>query len=284
MNIDFPKEHSHLLDKYNISKEFNKNRSFLLELDNIPDLIYGINNKEEWILAQGKNGLYKLINSLNESHPKLENLPFGFYRLKDSNDQFSLNEIYHKLDNVPYDFIIGNLKDEGKYLAPHPISGKITEWSSSDAYEMCEKLNKRIIPELEPAIAKDAYYSYLYANYIIKGRFELGEPAIAMNPEHSCYYAINVLHGRFLLGEKAISQNSIHSYDYAKDIIKGRWEPGEAAIAKSAAYSYLYATEIIKRRFPLGEPVLLKFEKLEEWAQKYTKFLGNDDWKKDFKK
>lgn len=61
--MNFPKEYSNILDKYNISKEFNKNKSFLLELDNIPDLIYGIDENKEWFLAVGKKGLYAFCDS-----------------------------------------------------------------------------------------------------------------------------------------------------------------------------------------------------------------------------
>ena len=34
----------------------------------------------------------------------------------------------------------------------------------------------------EPAIAKDAEYSYNYAKWVLKDRFELGEPAIKKHP------------------------------------------------------------------------------------------------------
>ena len=89
-------------------------------------------------------------------------------------------------------------------------------------------------PELEATIATDSEYSYLYANEIIKGRWEPGETIITTD----AYY----------------------SEIYARYVIKGRWEPGEAIITTNAHYSYCYAIYAIKGRFPLGEPVISKSE------------------------
>jgi hypothetical protein len=75
--------------------------------------------------------------------------------------------LYHKLDNVPYDFIIGNLKDEGKYLAPHPISKKMTEWTPETAYEFVKK-SEKIIPELEEIIKKDDLQFRRYISYFLR--------------------------------------------------------------------------------------------------------------------
>jgi len=83
-----------------------------------------------------------------------------------------------------------------------------------------EKLGKRM-PELEPVISKDAYYSYCYAINIIKGKWELGEPTISKNAQFSFIYARDVK-GRFILGEPAISKNALYSYLYAKYVIKGK--------------------------------------------------------------
>src|SRR5229473_7873340 len=55
---------------------------------------------------------------------------------------------------------------------------------------------------------------------------------------YSYLYACNVIKGRFLKGEAAIAKSAHYAYLYTYYIIKGRWTEGEAAIAKSACYSY----------------------------------------------
>jgi len=92
-----------------------------------------------------------------------------------------------------------------------------------EAYYKARESDKRI-PKLEPIISKDAKYSYLYALYVIKGKWEIAEPVISQDAYLSCCYA--------------------------KDVIKGRWEQGEAVISKDAYYSYCYAREVIKGKLP----------------------------------
>ena len=74
--------------------------------------------------------------------------------------------------------------------------------------------------DLEPIIAKDAYYSYWYAYEVLDSRFELGEPAIAKNAYYSFYYALNVLNGPFPLGEPAIAPNAYYSQAYTNEVLK----------------------------------------------------------------
>jgi len=76
--------------------------------------------------------------------------------------------------------------------------------------------------ELEPLISKDAYWSYLYARNIIKGRWELAEPFILKDAYYSYLYALNVIKGRWELGEPTISKDAKYSYWYATDLIKGK--------------------------------------------------------------
>ena len=74
------------------------------------------------------------------------------------------------------------------------------------AYEYVSKHGKD--EDLEPTIAKDAYYSYQYAIDILQSKpFKLGEPAIAKNTEESYYYAKHILKGEFPLGEPAIAKD-----------------------------------------------------------------------------
>jgi len=60
-----------------------------------------------------------------------------------------------------------------------------------EAYNKAIKLGKRI-PELEPTIIQDACYSFLYACFVIEGRWELGEPTISKNTYLSYLYALYV--------------------------------------------------------------------------------------------
>lgn len=95
--------------------------------------------------------------------------------------------------------------------------------TSSQAFYTC--YNQKIrIHELENVIAIDPWYSYCYANNIIKGRWEEGEKSIATNSGYSFWYARDVIKGRFIEGEKTIATNPESSYLYARDIIKGHFE------------------------------------------------------------
>jgi len=114
-----------------------------------------------------------------------------------------------------------------------------------EAYYKARESDKRI-PKLEPTISKDAYYSYRYALYVIKGKFILAEPYI--------------------------SKDAYYSYCYAKHVIKGRWELGEAAISKNAEYSYRYARDVIKGRLPdlMHNQMILENN---EYTKNYVKLI-----------
>ncbi len=75
----------------------------------------------------------------------------------------------------------------------------------------------------EEAIAKDAYYAYRYAKYILLNRFSLGEEAMAKDRYYAYYYAKDILHDRFPLGEEAIARVPMYAKCYAKEVIKGPW-------------------------------------------------------------
>lgn len=104
--------------------------------------------------------------------------------------------------------------------------------AAGQAYNYCLKFGKRI-PKLEKMIATDARHSYLYAKYIVKGRFKLGEKKIATDVYYSYWYAKDVIKGRFELGEPIIATNTYYSYRYAFTVIKGRFELGEKLILNS---------------------------------------------------
>jgi len=90
-----------------------------------------------------------------------------------------------------------------------------------EAYDKAKKLGKKI-PDLEPTICKDSWFSYRYAFDVIKGRWELAEPTISKDAYSSYGYARDVIEDRFILGEPAISQDAYYSYCYAIEVIKGR--------------------------------------------------------------
>jgi hypothetical protein len=54
-------------------------------------------------------------------------------------------------------------------------------------------LNANTVEEAEEAISKDFEYSYYYAIYVLKGRFEKGEEAISKDADYSYLYAIYFL-------------------------------------------------------------------------------------------
>ena len=119
------------------------------------------------------------------------------------------------------------------------------------AYDILENdHNHKDRESLEHTIGSDARESYHYAEYVIKGRFELGEAAISESAVRSYWYARDVIKERFELGEAAISQKARWSQLYARDVIGGRWELGEAAISKDADTSFKYAKEVIGGRLP----------------------------------
>ena len=110
---------------------------------------------------------------------------------------------------------------------------KIPKFRSAErALSFATKYKTKLDDNSEKLIAKDAEYSWRYAE-VIRSRFELGEPEIAKDSEASYYYAVRVIKGRFELGEPAIAKNPEYSLMYAEGIIKGRFELGEPAIANS---------------------------------------------------
>jgi len=83
-----------------------------------------------------------------------------------------------------------------------------------EAYYKAITLGLRI-PELEAIISKDAQCSYIYAKYVIKGRFILGEPVISKDAQYSYYYAKNVIKGRlpdFMHNEMILNNKSAKQY------------------------------------------------------------------------
>jgi len=65
----------------------------------------------------------------------------------------------------------------------------------AEAYWMAHKACKRL-PELENIILTDSWYSYLYAQNIIKSRWIEAEDVIMTDPSPCFYYAEYVIKGK----------------------------------------------------------------------------------------
>jgi hypothetical protein len=136
-------------------------------------------------------------------------------------------------------FELGEKALEHSYYRNNYLLYLLNIKDASSAYEEAFRRTQRF--ELgEELIATDSRYSYLYANYVLKGPFLLGEKTIATNYVYSYFYALDVLKRPFLLGEEAIAKDAIYSYYYAKDVLKKRFELGEKTIAKDSYYKNEY--------------------------------------------
>jgi len=139
-----------------------------------------------------------------------------------------------------------------------------------------QELKKR-----EAGIAKSPEFSFKYARFILKGRFEKGEDAIATSPKFSFKYARNVLkRNRFKKGEPAIATDAEYSLDYAVEILDGvdggeRFEMGEPAIAKDAVQALWYVKTVIKDRWEMAEPAIFKSKYKLDYIY-YLKSIGVD--------
>ena len=114
-------------------------------------------------------------------------------------------------------------------LNNHSHEIEIAKANPKWAFEYASKHGKD--EDLEPAIAKNAYYSYRYARDVLKGPFKLCEPEIAKDTHYSYLYASDILNGkRFKLGEPAIAKDAYYSYAYAKNILEAPFKLGEPEI------------------------------------------------------
>ena len=72
-------------------------------------------------------------------------------------------------------------------LSKHSHIKEVAKVTPKWAFEYAEKhgINK----ELEPIIAKDTKYSYMYADKVLSDEFKLGEKAIAKDSVYAYWYA-----------------------------------------------------------------------------------------------
>lgn len=103
------------------------------------------------------------------------------------------------------------------------------------------KYAKRIKPGVISAVADDPKQAYMYAYYVVGGRFPEGEAAIGSKHDLALDYAIRVLNHR-------------------------PFPAGEAAIAKVPRWAAHYASEVLN----------LDRDEAEEWGEKYLKEHKDD--------
>jgi len=125
------------------------------------------------------------------------------------------------------------------------------------AYHEALAAQKRI-PEAEPVIMQDADCAYLYAVYVIQGRWLEAEPVILKDSRYSYCYARDIIKGRWPEAEPTILKDAGYAYSYAMKIIKGRWSEAEETIAKSR-----WKDEYLESIF--NEPVVTKDEVSDHW-------------------
>ena len=77
-----------------------------------------------------------------------------------------------------------------------------------EAYWEAMKAGKRL-PELERFVLNDLWFSCMYAQYVIKGRWIKAEDVIITDPEYSYCYAFNVIKGK--LPEKMHNMMFLHA-------------------------------------------------------------------------
>ena len=66
---------------------------------------------------------------------------------------------------------------------------------------------------------------------------------IKKDSNHSYLYAFYVIGGRWIEAEHYIMKNSIDAFYYARNVIKGRWEEAEANISKDNYWWSKYCRE-----------------------------------------
>lgn len=148
--------------------------------------------------------------------------------------------------------------------------------------------------ELEE-LAKDAKYSYIYAEKVLKGRFPEGEASIAKDPDLAYAYAKHIIKGRFPEAEETFfkfnanwgSRDFIDNYfidivqepnskvekfilkrndladmcNYAVKCLKNRWLAAEKKLLEEVDQAIEYHEALFEGRWPELEDVILSKKK-----------------------
>jgi len=80
-------------------------------------------------------------------------------------------------------------------------------------YKACD--SRKRLPEIECIVLTDSWLSYLYSNYIIKGRWIEAEDIIMNDPHNTYYYAVNIIKGK--LPEKMHNMMILHAIKNLND-------------------------------------------------------------------
>lgn len=108
--------------------------------------------------------------------------------------------------------------------------------------------------------AKSAEYAYKYAD-IYDMEFPEGEEAIATSHKYSYEYAKWVLRGRFEKGEAAIGTEPYYSYYYARDILlkdypAKNFPEGEKVMKTDTTVWKMYNKRLKEAKLPYDEAVI----------------------------
>ncbi len=82
--------------------------------------------------------------------------------------------------------IVTRLLDSSKLDARAFIHGVNRNLTPEDAYRLARR-ERQPRPDLEPIIAEDGVWSFMYAVYVLQARFPMGEPAIATDQDRAAY-------------------------------------------------------------------------------------------------
>jgi len=74
-------------------------------------------------------------------------------------------------------------------------------------YKACD--SRKRLPEIEDIVLTDSWFSCMYAQYVIKGRWIEAEDVIMTNSADSCFYARHVIKGK--LPEKMHNMMFLHA-------------------------------------------------------------------------
>ena len=132
----------------------------------------------------------------------------------------------HKLHNKPEELdhyddldLVPSIAWEKYKNSPDELRKREKLWvrAAETVYYYAKKVLNGPFPLGEPAIAKDAQWSYMYTYDVLKRKpFKLGEPEIAKDAHWSYMYAVYVLNGQFKLGEPAIAKDPHYSEIYQR--------------------------------------------------------------------
>jgi len=83
---------------------------------------------------------------------------------------------------------------------------------------------------LKPTFAKDPFYAYKYAKYIMKKRWPEVEPVLRQDAESAYRYARYVMQHRWPEAEEIIKKHPAMAYRYTRDFLHKRWIEAEPYI------------------------------------------------------